>query len=319
MAIELERTAQLWGITGNLGGGKSLTAVWFAVRAIQSGYFVVSNITLREDSLRRLIGDYAVNLYQHVSLDDPDFDPFKLPCGSPRGRGGDKRVLVIFDECAEWIDQYSSAKDPRISRFWSWLRHTSKRSQDVFIIVQRPDYLNKVVRILISRWIMVADLQTYRLPVLRCRFPFMGGYVMRNVYDRSGVRIGGVSFISKSRWGVFYDTAECLNQEGAQYNSEYSRPRIKRCQPLFFVAVYLFSLFMLYNSVRRLMSVSGNVALCSAPRGVLLTYLCASAARCSLASAAPHLRFDLQLNPRGARHLGLFYYTILRTPQEELS
>lgn len=375
MAIELERTAQLWGITGNLGGGKSLTAVWFAVRAIQSGYFVVSNITLREDSLRRLVGDYAVNLYQHVSLDDPDFDPFKLPCGSPRGRGGDKRVLVIFDECAEWIDQYSSAKDPRISRFWSWLRHTSKRSQDVFIIVQRPDYLNKVVRILISRWIMVADLQTYRLPVLRCRFPFMGGYVMRNVYDRSGVRIGGVSFISKSRWGVFYDTAECLNQEGAQYNSEYARPRIKRRQPLFFVAVYLFSLVMLYNAARRLIAVSVRVgdgevvnglsiykmkrqkeknfplenmrsssngvavfsfcrfkslvcrqAVCnfiavggSALRGLLLSCLCASAARCSPASAAPHLRLDSRLKPRGARQLGLFYYTILRTPQEELS
>ena len=259
MAIELERTAQLWGITGNLGGGKSLTAVWFAVRAIQSGYFVVSNITLRESSLRRYVGDYAVNLYQHVSLDDPTFDPFKLPCGSPRGRGGDKRVLVIFDECAEWIDQYSSAKDPRISRFWSWLRHTSKRSQDVFIIVQRPDYLNKVVRILISRWIMVADLQTYRLPVLRCRFPFMGGYVMRNVYDRSGVRIGGVSFISKSRWGLFYDTAECLNSEGAQYNVEYFRPRFKRRQPLFFVLVYVFSFIMLFNSVRRLIGASHRV------------------------------------------------------------
>ena len=169
MALELERTAQLWGITGNLGGGKSLTAVWFAVRAIQQGYFVCSNITLKETALKRFIGDYALNLYQHISFDDPNFDPFKLPCGSPRGRGGDKRVLVILDECAEWIDQYSSAKDPRISRFWSWLRHSSKRSQDVFIIVQRPDYLNKVVRILISRWVMVADLATYRLPVLRRR------------------------------------------------------------------------------------------------------------------------------------------------------
>ena len=251
MALELERTAQLWGITGNLGGGKSLTAVWFAVRAIQQGYFVCSNITLKETALKRFIGDYALNLYQHISFDDPNFDPFKLPCGSPRGRGGDKRVLVILDECAEWIDQYSSAKDPRISRFWSWLRHSSKRSQDVFIIVQRPDYLNKVVRILISRWVMVADLATYRLPVLRCRFPFMGGFVMRNVYDRSGTRIGGVSFIRKAQWGLFYDTAECLNNLGAQYNTEYTRPRIKNRSWLFFVVVYFFSLVALYNAYMR--------------------------------------------------------------------
>ena len=236
MAIELERTAQLWGITGNLGGGKSLTAVWFAVRAIRQGYFVCSNITLNVSALKRLVGSWAVNLYQHISFDDADFDPFKLPCGSPRGSRGDKRVLVILDECAEWIDQYSSAKDPRISRFWSWLRHSSKRSQDVFIVVQRPDYLNKVVRILISRWVMVADLATYRIPVLRLRFPFMSGFVMRNVYDRSGTRIGGVSFISKSTWGVFYDTAECLNSLGAHYNTQYSMPRRPRGRSwLFFV------------------------------------------------------------------------------------
>lgn len=268
MALELERTAQLWGITGNLGGGKSLTAVWFAVRAIQQGYFVCSNITLKESALKRFIGDYALNLYQHISFDDPNFDPFKLPCGSPRGRGGDKRVLVILDECAEWIDQYSSAKDPRISRFWSWLRHSSKRSQDVFIIVQRPDYLNKVVRILISRWVMVADLATYRLPVLRCRFPFMGGFVMRNVYDRSGTRIGGVSFIRKAQWGLFYDTAECLNNLGAQYNTEYTRPPIKNRSWLFFVAVYFFSLVALYNAyIRNSEYLKGNTIRSAAAAG----------------------------------------------------
>lgn len=253
MAIELERTAQLWGITGNLGGGKSLTAVWFAVRAIRQGYFVCTNITLNVSVLERLVGSWAVNLYQHISFDDPDFDPFKLPCGSPRGSRGDKRVLVILDECAEWIDQYSSAKDPRIARFWSWLRHSSKRSQDVFIVVQRPDYLNKVVRILISRWVMVADLATYRIPVLRLRFPFMSGYVMRNVYDRSGTRIGGVSFISKSTWGVFYDTAECLNSLGAQYNTQYSMPRRPKGRSwLFFVILYALSLVALYNARERL-------------------------------------------------------------------
>ena len=101
----------------------------------------------------------------------------------PNIKSAKKRVLVILDECAEWVDQYSSAKDPRISRFWSWLRHTSKRSQDVFIVVQRREYLNKVVRILVSRWIWVNDLAVFKLPVLKCRFPFCGGLVMRNIYD----------------------------------------------------------------------------------------------------------------------------------------
>ena len=42
--IPLEKTSQVWGICGNLGGGKTLTAVSMAVEAIRSGYFVVSNV-----------------------------------------------------------------------------------------------------------------------------------------------------------------------------------------------------------------------------------------------------------------------------------
>lgn len=246
--IELERTSQLWGITGNLGGGKSLTAVHFAVNAMRSGYFVVTNITLDVERLVLDFGDYMRQLYLHVSLDDPGFDPFKLPCGSPRGSGGGKRVLVILDECAEWIDQYTSAKDPRIQRLWSWLRHSSKRSQDVFIIVQRPDYLNKVVRILVSRWIWVNDLAVWRLPVLKMRVPFCGGLVMRNIYDKLGNRIGAVSCISKIRWGRYYNTAECLNSDGSQYASEYAPPARSDRRPMFFALLYLASLYALLRA-----------------------------------------------------------------------
>ena len=42
--IELERNALVWGVVGNLGGGKSLSAVSVGVRAMISGYFVASNI-----------------------------------------------------------------------------------------------------------------------------------------------------------------------------------------------------------------------------------------------------------------------------------
>lgn len=254
--FELERTAQLWGITGNLGGGKSLSAVQYAVDSMSRGYFVVSNIRLDVDRIANFYGDFTRKLYQHISLDDPNFDPFKLPCGSPRGSGGKKRVLVILDECAEWVDQYSSAKDPRISRLWSWLRHSSKRSQDVFIIVQRPDYLNKVIRILITRWIWVHDLAVWRIPVLKMRFPFMSGFVMRNVFDNMKNRIGAVSFASKSYWGQFYNTAECLNSDGATYCSEYELPE-KKSHP--FVVLYL----LMLSSVFLLFKVSySNHSLC---------------------------------------------------------
>lgn len=227
--IELERNALVWGIVGNLGGGKSLSAVSVAVRAIKSGFFVATNITLKLDDLARTEGRWVHDMYLHLDLDDPDFDPFKIPQGSPRGSGGRLRVLVILDEVAEWIDQYSNAKDPRIKRLWSWLRHSSKRSQDVFIICQRQEYINKVVRILIARWIWVDDLAVYRVPFLKMKIPFCGGLVMQNVFDRMGNKIGQVSFVHKSTWGRYYDTAECLNKEGDGLSKIYHQapPKIR--------------------------------------------------------------------------------------------
>ena len=228
MALELERNALVWGITGNLGGGKSLTAVYFMVNAIGSGYCVVTNITLDIDRICRTFGEWARDLYFHVNLSDSALDPFKFPCGDKRGSCGNRRVLCVFDECAEWFDQYANAKSPQIQRLWSWLRHSSKRSQDVFLIVQRPDYLHKVLRILVARWLQVNDLAVWRLPLLKMRLPFMSGYVVASPYDRTGQRVGHASFISKSRWGRFYDTAECLNEDGSSYNAVYNVQRTVR-------------------------------------------------------------------------------------------
>lgn len=249
MAIRLDPVAQVWGITGNLGGGKTLSAVNLAVNAMRSGFFVVSNVTLKVDVICRTYGEHLRGLYQHFDFESDDFDPFKLPTGSPRGTPGGKRVLVILDECAEWIDQYSNLKDPRISRFNSWLRHSSKRSQDVILIIQRLDYMNKTVRLLISKWLIVDDLRVWRLPVIKMTIPCMGGFVMQRVFNRNKMLVQGPCLCAKSTWGQFYNTAECLNSDGASYNYEYSLPRKLRKPPLLLYFLYLLSLvcvFMLY-------------------------------------------------------------------------
>lgn len=232
--IPLEKTAQVWGICGNLGGGKTLTAVSMAYEAIRSGFFVVSNVTLNLDVLRSEI-PWCDKLYQHIIVrndeyDDQgnlvkseDFNPFTIPSGSPRGTQGGKRVLVILDECAEWFDQYSSLKSKSISRVMSWLRHSSKRSQDVVFIVQRREYLNKSFRILVSRWVSVDDLAIWRIPYLKMKLPFMGGFCMANIFDKSLSRIRPTVFISKSRFGRYYSTSECLSTFGGA-SVEYEVP-----------------------------------------------------------------------------------------------
>lgn len=247
MAMYLERNALVWGITGNLGGGKSLTAVYYMVNALRDGYYVISNITLDIPRLQRDIGPWVDALYMHISLDDDDIDPYKWPCGDPRGSGGRRRVVVVLDECAEWFDQYANSKSPKIQRLWSWLRHSSKRSQDVFLIVQRPDYMHKVLRILVARWLQVNDLGVWRVPLLRMRLPFCGGLCIFTPFDRTGQRVGSANFLRKSLWGRYYDTAECLNSTGAAYNAVYEDKRTPSVSLIPFF-LWLFSLFVLFSS-----------------------------------------------------------------------
>lgn len=204
--IRLERSAMVWGIVGSLGGGKTLTAVRVAVEALERGFFVVSNITLNIDYVCKVYGERCRKLYLHVDLTKDD--PFEFPSGDPRGSGGKRRVLVVLDECAEFFDQYSSQKEST-KRFWSWLRHSSKRSQDVFFIVQRQEYLTKSLRSLIIRWVWCDDLAVWKF--FHFKLPFMGGFIMQNVFDRLGSRVQGVDFVQKSIWGRFYNTAECIS------------------------------------------------------------------------------------------------------------
>lgn len=248
--LKLDRQPQIWGITGNLGGGKSLSAVSIAVNSIASGYFVVSNITLKIDLLSSVYGQHVRQLYQHFSFDDPLFDPFKLPVGSPRGSNGNKRVVIIMDECAEWVDQYANARDPKIGRFWSWIRHSSKRSQDVILIIQRQEFLHKVLRSLVSRWVIVDDLASWRMPILRMRVPFASSFVMQHIYDRLGNEISSVQFLNKIDYGCYYDTSECLNSDGATYNLEYTVNNSVDNTPYLLIAFYFFTiLYLLYQSI----------------------------------------------------------------------
>lgn len=245
--IHLDQVPQVWGITGNLGGGKTLSAVSLAYWGMQRGYFVVSNVTLNVKNLSDYLGFDAGRLYQHFSFDEGDFDPFALPAGSPRGTKNGKRVLVIMDECAEWIDQYSSTNtNPKIKRFLSWLRHSSKRSQDVILIVQRLEYLNKNIRLLISKWLIVDDLRVWRLPVVKCTVPFMSGFCMQRVFDRNKRLVQGPLIVRKSYIGQFYNTSECLNSDGASILYEYQPPRIAEIPAVVHWAVWLLSLLCLF-------------------------------------------------------------------------
>ena len=125
-----KRTANVYGIYGHLGGGKTLTAVEISLWALSLGWTVTSNVELFH--VEHLKGKY--NFIRDIG----DIDFWQLPCGAPRGSSDSFRSVIILDECAEFFDQYSG-NAPIVKNFLSWLRHSSKRGQFVFLMCSSPN------------------------------------------------------------------------------------------------------------------------------------------------------------------------------------
>ena len=231
------RSANVYGIYGHLGGGKSLTAVELSLNFLRLGWSVTSNILIRSKSPK-----------YHFIEDFQDVDFWSLPCGAPRGSDDPYRSVIVVDECAEFFDQYSS-NSPYLKSFLSWLRHSSKRGQFVFLIVQKPEFISKSLRLLINKWIVCDDMEQFRLPYFKCRIPFTKGYVARRIFDRYGNLLSrGFNFASKSDIGRFYDTSQSIALQGRQNDFISSLPPAKAPSLLpFYLIAFLYVLFIFYN------------------------------------------------------------------------
>ena len=201
-----KRTANVYGIYGHLGGGKTLTAVELMVDFLRLGWAVTTNIQLfhlgRLSERYRYIDDFA------------NVDFWTLPVGAPRGSESKYRSVIVVDECAEFFDQYSSTS-PQVKSFLSWLRHSSKRGQFVFLIVQQPEFIAKSLRLLINKWIVCLDLEQARLPILKIHAPFCRPFVARRVFDKWGNCIStGLSLANKVDVGWYYSTSQSIALAG---------------------------------------------------------------------------------------------------------
>ena len=205
------KTANVYGIYGHLGGGKSLTAVEISLWALRRGWSVTSNIQLFN------IDRFSTQFHFVENFDQVDF--WSLPCGAPRGSNDPFRSVIIIDECAEFFDQYSST-NPIVKNFLSWLRHSSKRGQFVFLIVQQPEFIAKSLRLLCNKWIVCWDMEQYKLPVFRFRVPFTRHLVSRRIFDKWGNLISrGANFADKQIIGQYYSTSQSVALAGR--NSDY--------------------------------------------------------------------------------------------------
>lgn len=234
-----KRTANVYGIYGHLGGGKSLTAVELSVDFLRLGWSVTSNIQMF--NLGRLS-----ERYQFIE-DFANVDFWKLPVGAPRGSVDPYRSVIVVDECAEFFDQYSS-QSPQVRSFLSWLRHSSKRGQFVFLIVQQPEFIAKSLRLLINKWIVCLDLEQARLPVFKIHVPFCRPFVARRVFDKWGNCIStGLSLASKPDIGWYYSTSQSIALAGrGQDNLEAQKNRPLPYQQTIFLLGLLYIVWLIY-------------------------------------------------------------------------
>lgn len=238
------RTANVYGIYGHLGGGKSLTAVELTIFFLSIGWTVVSNIEVFNIPKTSKKGKF-----KYIE-DFENIDFWELETGAPRGSPDTFRSVIIVDEAAEFFDQYSY-NSTQSKRFLSWLRHSSKRGQFVFLIVQHPDFINSNLRKLIHKWIICDDMEQFRIPTLKIRIPFTRNFVARRVFDKWGNLLSrGLNLANKKTIGIYYNTAQSIAVAGRKNNYRKKETVEETSGIYFFIILYfIFYIILLFVKV----------------------------------------------------------------------
>lgn len=161
----------IYGVIGDLGGGKSYYTVRLMAHHIKAGGAVATNIELQHDNLARYTNKPVPVLEKLVRKIDPDVDgdPWQWPVGDPRGTPGGRRVMIVIDEVGEWFSSFE--KRENLQNFFSWLRQSDKRGQDVYLIVQYASLLAKGGREVCHHWLAVRNMSKAKIPGIGWKLP----------------------------------------------------------------------------------------------------------------------------------------------------
>lgn len=208
----------VYGVTGRLGGGKSLFCVRVMLDALRRGDFVTSNIKLKDDYLRK----HHINATNYTFL--PDFssvDPWTLRAGDFRGSGGKTRSLIVIDEAGEWLDSYSDARHSgQLRDIASWLRQSDKLGQDVYFIVQFENLLHNRLRSIVHMWVVCQDFAKWNFPLIPIKIPILSRFCVASFYDGRKRECMQRIFTLKSPllYGA-YDTSAFFGNSSSRFDS----------------------------------------------------------------------------------------------------
>lgn len=173
------------GIVGNMSGGKSYSAVLDILNRVREGHVIVTNIELNLEACGDYLGIDPVQLrpfvWRIVDDDVEDLGDYQVrasdydswPCGSPRGSPTYERdlVYIYLDEVSSIFDAMTSGAAESIKSVAAWARHTEKRGQILYLIMQFENELHKRLRVHITEYIYCKNMSRVTIPVLRCHLP----------------------------------------------------------------------------------------------------------------------------------------------------
>lgn len=251
------------GIVGYMSGGKTLTAVEIMMNKIAEGHIVCSNIILNCKGVTGYLNIPCVYWKQlYIQLTDnigynriKEEDYYLYPIGTPRGSKdyNDRLVYIFLDEVSSVFDSITNSASSEIKRIAVWARHTEKRGQIVYLIMQFTSELHKRLRNHLTEIISCQNSSTMRLPIIHTKLPFfLRGYIVRTLYSGDGETV-----ITNAKWSSIdtrlytcYNTGQIVygNLTGKsykfiKYKKKEFNPWLKRLLLILVLGDIIFFLF----------------------------------------------------------------------------
>jgi len=150
-------------VTGKLGAGKTLSAVFKIKEYLSSGRKVATNLDI---SLTAMFGSHAKNINLVRVPDKPCyFDLDSLGKGNT-SYDESQNGLLVLDECGTWFNSRSWADKSRQDLI-NWFAHARKLGWDILFLVQSLQVVDKQSRL------MFAEHVVYCRRADRLKIPFL--------------------------------------------------------------------------------------------------------------------------------------------------
>lgn len=150
-------------VTGSLGSGKGLAALYQLRNYANNGFRIAGNLDINLDKL--IPGVNSKTTYVRVP-DRPTAHDLELLGQGNNGYDPDENSLLVLDECVTWLNARSWNDKGRMALI-DWLIHSRKHGWDVILIAQSFETLDKqIVDTLMEFHVSMNNLAKFNIPIV---------------------------------------------------------------------------------------------------------------------------------------------------------